>query len=383
LEGPGSEGMTLRQSYTVTEIRGKKRLRLFRGEKLVVVPSNVGPVTMPDYESLAAQGIYIDEDKGIKVFAGQRAESYYGDLGATFDTATFRQLPPALSPEQDNDQSINPFGINRFAGFNIHSLVLEVPIKRVTQDKRMITNTKTPFLGVYASTHRHGFRSSRRELVESEEASGFEGNERGRSRQISRVGHGMVNALLVDTPFKDKFNQSQPEDDSERLFIFANPSLTRPPASEILGLPVPPAPRYDLINLFLKYPGQVSGPDECNDPCAELLHLNLAVTPTQPEQQHRMGALLGGDLAGIPNGRRPNDDVLDFMVRVIGGPVLIGARVGDGVNFANGTPGAGTADGPGYGVIPGNRLDVTQNGIVKEFPYLATPHSGKYHQHDH
>ncbi|HET9220597.1 MAG TPA: DUF4331 family protein, partial [Terriglobia bacterium] len=94
-----------------------------------------------------------------------------------------------------------------------------------------------------------------------------------------------------------------------------------------------------------------------------------------------MGALLGGDPAGLPNGRRPNDDATDFGLRVVGGPVPRALRLGDGVNFANGMPGAGTADGPGYGYVPGNRLDVTSNGIAVEFPFLPTPHSGHTHVH--
>jgi hypothetical protein len=47
------------------------------------------------------------------------------------------------------------------------------------------------------------------------------------------------------------------------------------------------------------------------------------------------------------------------------------------VNFANGVPGAGTSDGPGYGSVTENRLDVTQNGIAKEFPFLPTPYDGR------
>src|SRR5262249_40851179 len=73
LAGPGSEGLTRRQTYTVTEVRGAKRTRLFPGQKLIAVPSNVGPATMPDYEALAAEGMYTDST-GIQVFAGQRAE---------------------------------------------------------------------------------------------------------------------------------------------------------------------------------------------------------------------------------------------------------------------------------------------------------------------
>ena len=54
LDGPGSEGLSRRQTYTVTEVRGNKRTELFTGQKLIAVPSNVGPATMPDYETLAS-----------------------------------------------------------------------------------------------------------------------------------------------------------------------------------------------------------------------------------------------------------------------------------------------------------------------------------------
>ncbi len=55
---------------------------------------------------------------------------------------------------------------------------------------------------------------------------------------------------------------------------------------------------------------------------------------------------------GFPNGRRPNDDVTDIALRVVGGANYIAGLVGDGVNFLGGAPGAGTNDGPGYGAIP-------------------------------
>jgi len=70
----------------VTEVRGRNRRELFSGRTLVAVPSNVGPATMPQYPALAAQGIYSDAATGVRVFAGQRAETFYIDLGAVFDT---------------------------------------------------------------------------------------------------------------------------------------------------------------------------------------------------------------------------------------------------------------------------------------------------------
>src|SRR5262245_15088521 len=124
LDGPGSEGLTRRQTYTVTEIRGHKRTHLFKHQMLIAVPSNVGPATMPNYEALAAQGIYTDEASGIRVFAGQRAETFYIDLGAVFDTANLRRFPPLLTAQEDANNSANPFGVNRFTGFNVHSIAI-------------------------------------------------------------------------------------------------------------------------------------------------------------------------------------------------------------------------------------------------------------------
>src|SRR4030095_9440952 len=136
LDGPGSEGLIRRQTYTVIEVRGKKRTELFRGQKLVAVPSNVGPATFKNYEDLASQGIYIDSSTGIKVFAGQRAETFYIDLGAVFDTANLRRFPPLLSAAEDADGGKDPFGINRFSGTNVNSIVIEVPISRITKDNQ-------------------------------------------------------------------------------------------------------------------------------------------------------------------------------------------------------------------------------------------------------
>jgi len=140
LEGPGSEGLTRRQTYSVTEIRHGKRTELFKGRTLVAVPSNVGPATMPDYPALAAQGVYSDAATSIRVFAGQRAETFYIDLGAVFDTLNLRRYLPALTgPGEDND-NVNPFGVNRFSGANISTIAIEVPITRITSDGKPATS---------------------------------------------------------------------------------------------------------------------------------------------------------------------------------------------------------------------------------------------------
>ena len=70
---------------------------------------------------------------------------------------------------------------------------------------------------------------------------------------------------------------------------------------------------------------------------ADELRLNLSIPPTPFAQIKPLG-VIGGDLAGYPNGRRLEDDVIDISERVVGG-VLIGHSLplGDGVD-ANDVP---------------------------------------------
>src|SRR5215831_4060984 len=151
LDGPGSEGLTRRQTYTVTEVRGRNRRELFSGRTLVAVPSNVGPATMPQYPALAVQGIYSDAATGVRVFAGQRAETFYIDLGAVFDTLNLRRFLPLLTGPGEDTDTVNPFGVNRFSGFNVSTIAIEVPITRITRDGQPAGATNK-LIGVYAST---------------------------------------------------------------------------------------------------------------------------------------------------------------------------------------------------------------------------------------
>jgi hypothetical protein len=189
----------------------------------------------------------------------------------------------------------------------------------------------------------------------------------------------LVNELIIDTSAKDFWNSQEPEAEAKFQEFYKNPSIAL--ALELIfGVPVTATPRTDLLSVFLKYPGQPLSGNNCGTPCAELLRLNLKAAPATPENQKRLGGL-AGDAAGFPNGRRPNDDVTDIALRVVGGANYIAGLAGDGVNFLGGAPGAGVNDGPGYGAIAGNRLDVTPNGIAKEFPYLPTPFDGRNRRH--
>src|SRR4029453_9688405 len=114
LDGPGSEGVGLRQKYSVRAVaRSKSGQAVGKAIRptsydvnqrpLIAVPSNVGPATMPNYPALAAQGIF-DLGNGVRVFVGQREETFYIDFGSTFDTLNFR-APPILTLAQDQNDT--------------------------------------------------------------------------------------------------------------------------------------------------------------------------------------------------------------------------------------------------------------------------------------
>jgi len=351
LDGAGSEGLILRQQYTVTQVRGNTRIDL--GTKpMFAVPSNVGPLTMPNYEALAAQGIYTLANGG-KVFAGQRDETFYIDLGATFDTLNLRRTPPVLTAAEDADDNHNAFGTDMLSGFNVNTIAIEVPISSVTANPN-------GFIGAYASTSRHKVRVLR-------DAQSNDPVESGPQVQMSRMANPLVNEVIIGTGSKDRWNATDPDAETQFVDFYLNSRL----ATAInlrFGTAIPTTNRTDLVNVLLKYPTQPqSGTCGGND-CAELLRLNLSVPPTPPASQRRL-SVLAGDPAGWPNGRRPNDDVTDIALRVVAGK-LIGTpegnlALGDGVNFNIGAEGS----------------NVTANGIYTVFPYLPTPHDGRNRRH--
>lgn len=372
LDGPGSVGIGVRQRYTVTEVRGDKRRNLGTGT-MFAVPSNVGPQTMPNYEALAAQGIYRLKNGG-RVFAGQRDETFYIDLGATFDTINLRRFPPILTDAEDADDTKNPFGVDHFSGFNVNSIAIEVPIATITDNPKAV-------IGAYASTSRFKMtlRQGSPHPVDStdELISGS-----GKFVQVARMANPLVNELIIGTGTKDRWNATDPADEAQFLDFYLNPRLVAV-INALFGTTFPTSGRTDLVAALLKYPGQNPGSCSPNNPCAELLRLNLGATPTFPINQKRLGGL-AGDVGGFPNGRRPNDDVTDIVLRVAAGilrnPV---PNLGDGVNFNIGAPRTFPQDGvDGAGEYgQGGVLDVSGNGIAKEFPFLPTPFDGRNRRH--
>lgn len=354
LDGAGSEGLIVRQSYTVTQVRGNDRVNLGT-QTMYAVPSNVGPLTMPNYEALAAQGIYTLANGG-KVFAGQRGESFYIDLGAAFDTLNLRRTPPILTAAEDANDTANPFGNDQLSGYNVSSIAIEVPIASVTSNAGGV-------IGAYASTYRSKVRMFRQNG--GDDFNGGNDVNAGPLVQVSRLANPLVNELIIGTDTKDRWNAAEPGDEGQFLDFYLNSRLAT--AMNLrFGTNFPTTNRTDLVNALLKYPSQPQTGTCGRRDCAELLRLDLSVPPAPPAQQKRLG-VLAGDNAGWPNGRRPNDDVTDIALRVVAGALQNPAtpRLGDGVNFNIGAEGG----------------NLTANGIYTVFPYLPTPHDGRNRRH--
>jgi len=349
LDGSGSEGLSLRQTYTVTMIRNGIASDVTAGRKLIAVPSNVGPRTMPDYASLFNQGIY-DLGKGIRVFAGTVDDPFFIDLGAAFDSLNFRMgVGGVLSPSVDADD-IHNYAPDAVAGFNVNSIVLEVPTTMLTVDGKLHgAGDKEAVIGTYGSTSRQRLtvRRSPNPLMSS-----------GAFQQVQREGNSLINELIIGTGSKDRFSMDDPKNDGQFANYFLDPLLAHIFAS--IGIPVPSAPRTDLLPL-VQYMAPICpgcGPKDAG-PIADLLRLNTGIAPTPVAKQKRLG-FLAGDIAGYPNGRRLIDDVVDISARAVAGilldPTRFGTPIGDGVQLNT----------EGYGTT---------------FPYVLPANSGRDSHH--
>jgi len=349
LTGPGSAGLSLRQSYTVTVVQGAYSACLSCGQTLYAVPSNVGPQTMPNYQALFNQGIY-SLGNDIRVWAGTADDPFFIDLGAAFDSLNFRMgVGGVLPPAEDADDTHN-YAPDAVAGFNVNSIVLEVPISMLTVDGLVHPATdKQAVLGTWGTTSRNKITVRRSPLP---------ANNSGAFQQVQREGNPLINELIIGTGSKDRFSMDQPKNDAQFASFVLNPVLATVFGS--IGIPVAPPPRTDLLILAQYQPPICPGcgPGDAG-PVADLLRLNTGIPPTAVGSQKRLG-FLAGDVAGFPNGRRPIDDVVDIAARAVAGILVdstkYGTRIGDGVQL----------NPEGYG---------------STFPYIMPANSGRNSVH--
>jgi hypothetical protein len=343
-----------RQFYSVAKaVKGQGLTTLAEG--LACPPCNVGPRSIPDYPSLAEAAVHT-LPTGEVIFAGQRSEAFYVDLGSIFDLGDLRPFQHLhLIPTPD------AAGVDATRGFSVHTIAIQVPKKMLTRDGSKPTDPgdAKSVIGVWASALR------RKSLVRDEHG---RVEQAGPWVQVSRLGNPLFNEVVVPMGKKDYWNSVGPTEDGDFLRYVQQPELAK--LLPVLYPDVFPhlagltADRADLVAILLT--GLPSGiiPGFQNftgsDP-ADMLRLNMAIPPTRHPDIY---GILGGDLAGYPNGRRLVDDVVAIELRAIAGatyPLVNPAYTPDAAAslITDGTT-------PGDNPIP----------LLSEFPYMGVPEDG-------
>jgi len=329
------------QTYSVTLVDGKKKGKgkaKVLGENLPTPPDNIGPRSTPNYPALASAAVSSIGD-GIKVFAGQRDDPFYVDLGSIFDLAGLRPFNPFHAIPLPAEA-----GRDAVARFNTHTIAIQVPISQLVK----IPNTT---IGIYASASRQKETVLRKDGTK-------DGN--GPWVQVSRLGEPLINEAVIPLGTKDLWNRVDPEDDAQFTSYYTDPEVSRLENLLYGGVlaPIATTGRSDLVAILLTgVPGlNYTGPTK-----SDLLRLNTAIAPSASPS--RLG-VLDGDFAGFPNGRRLSDDIIDIELRAFAqgyGPVLAGA-----LGLPNLSPNNLLGDG----------VDANDVPLLSTFPYVGTPHQG-------
>jgi hypothetical protein len=359
----GSANWNRKQFFSVTRVSKSGTTTLATG--LACPPCNIGPLSTPNYSSLAQAAVHTLSN-GAKVFAGQRAEGFFVDLGAVFDLADLRPFENLHA-----GSSLAPAGgINALATSNVHTIAIQIPKTLLTSDGSTPTDPAAAksVIGVYASAGRQKVR------MFNATGNGDITNT-GPFVQVSRLGMPLFNEVLVGVGQKDLWNSRDPSGDA----MFA-PGVAFPALAGLLPALYPGVfpnlaalnatlrsqptamQRADLLAIFLTgipagiIPGfqNFTGTTQ-----ADFLRLNMAIPPTASPSPN---GLLGNDAAGFPNGRRVTDDIVTIELQALAGVTyaLVNKAFTPDAAAAKVTDGASAA---GLNFLP-------------NFPYLADPHSG-------
>lgn len=307
------------ETYTVEVLRGGRGQHPNRfitnamdGEKYFAKPlDNIGTKSIPNYDRYAASFVHnvaIPDCGAGRLFVGQRKDPFAVNLGKVFDLVNTNPLGPVDGEKDD------------LADKNVTSLILEVP-------SSCLARSSDPVVGAWTTASLPQLR-----LLNPRPGFDKPTEELGPYTQVSRLGMPLVNEVVIGLKDKNRFNAAEPKDDSRFASYVTNPSL--PVLIETL-FPSAPAPtlfpRQDLVAAFLTgintpATGNLNQPK--NVVPAEMLRLNTAIPATPRDGQHNLG-VIGGDLAGYPNGRRPGDDVVDVSLRVVMGKLISAGLYGD------------------------------------------------------
>jgi hypothetical protein len=324
------------QTYTLTEREDGTTTTLLKNK--VAAPSDVGKASMPDYSTLRDESIMQGQlASGGQNYVGQADDPFFLDL-RVFDLLYGGDL------SEGGQDTLN--------GYNVNTIALQEPNTELALNGHPDNN---PVIGVWSTTDRRVFVGTRHKWV-----------------QVSRLGNPLVNEAVVPLKYKDAFNSIGPAVDHTIAPVVAKvkdpivPKLVQ----AIYGLPAPPTPRNDLVEIFLTGICKTCGPINAdlnsqlinkavkpsNFVPSDELRLNMAVQPTA--NPNRMG-VIGGDNAGFPNGRRLADDVIDIALQVMEGAAT---------------------NGPVAALAAGDGVDANDVAFGTTFPYLALPHDQSVNQ---
>ncbi len=377
----------MKQFYSVTKVTGPRRsgsATLLNSSPLPTPPVNIGPRSTPNYKGLSDSAVNMLND-GSRVFAGQRNEAFFVDLGSIFDLAALRPLQNLhLIPTPASS------GVDATKGYNVHTIALQVSKTLLTSDGSPATDAtkQTSVIGIWASASRRQatILAGEEEDSENESSSAVQ---TGPFTQVSRLGMPLINEVVIPLGKKDLWNTTHPRFDSQFLVYYQTPELQK--LLPVLypgqpGLPIFPhlaaynKPRADLVAILLTGipSGIIGGFQNFTGPVqADYLRLNMGIPPAASPSS--LG-LLGGDVAGFPNGRRIADDVVNIELRAIAGvtlPLVDPSFVPDG---AAGALDQGIAGNPTQFIdFP---VNVVTTATLQSFPYLPYPAQGYEHSHD-
>jgi hypothetical protein len=380
--GDGVEDLTFQFRFTQKD----QGLTVKAGSKSVPVPLiNIGPVSSTNTSAQNYAESYTltlvrgdrrhgqffpiaDAETGSTTFAkpldniGEKSIPGYAAYADTFIKYPVTQLAPA-GVNARNDEP------NSLADKNVTSLALEIP-------SACLTAGSDPVIGAWttASVRQAAVFNSTPQSDKSAASVGPVADPTGPKVaggawvQLSRLGAPLVNEVVIGLPDKDRYNGSEPKNDAQFADYVTNPSF--PVLLQALfgsaGVLAPNVyPRADLVEVFLTGVPGLNQPKRVTP--AEILRLNTSTAITPVATQNDLG-VIGGDLAGYPNGRRPIDDVVDITLRAAMGVLL--------------APFDGSAKDPDPASDASRQLGYTDGAEPNPanyqvvFPYLTTPIPG-------
>jgi hypothetical protein len=351
-----------RQFYSVSKITGSNGAGTVLGEGLRCPPCNIGPLSTPNYSGLAGKAVH-DLGNGVTVFAGQRAEGFYVDLGSIFDLGNLRPFENLHNQYGRQVFGGSAPGVNDTRVLNVHSIAIQVPITDLVQPGASGESDPKSVVGVWTTASRQSatvFDAETGNKVTS-----------GPWRQVSRLGNPLINEVLIGLGDKDRWNTQPPAGDKQFEHYYAQPDLAaRLPSfypgqfPNLAALVASGKARADLEMILLTGipSGIISGfQNSPGSVLSDMLRLNTAIPPSSSPN---ILGLFNGDLAGYPNGRRVFDDVVTIDLRALAGltyPLVDSSYTPD--QFA---------DFISDGLAPSS----LGTPYLQTFPYLGVPYDG-------